>query len=187
MNVWDRTIDISSVREIRAKTTAYLGVGAIAKIADIAAELRKRGIDRALVMCGRGSYRSTGAWDHVEKAFAASRITFALYDKVTPNPTVDSVDEAVALGRSFGAQAVVAIGGGSPIDAGKSAAILLEYTDKNARDLYELKFAPERAVPIVAVNLTHGTGTEVDRFAVVSIPEKEFKRPIRRVSSRSTP
>ena len=178
MNVWDRTIDISSVREIRAKTTAYLGVGAIAKIADIAAELRKRGIDRVLVMCGRGSYRSTGAWDHVEKAFAASRITFALYDKVTPNPTVDSVDEAVALGRSFGAQAVVAIGGGSPIDAGKSAAILLEYTDKNARDLYELKFAPERAVPIVAVNLTHGAGAEVDRFAVVSIPEKEFKPAI---------
>ncbi len=178
MNVWDSTIDIGSVREIRTKTTAYLGVGAIAKIADIATELRNRGIDRVLVMCGRGSYRSTGAWDHVQKALAASRIAFALYDRVTPNPTVDSVDEAVALGRSFGARAVVAIGGGSPIDAGKSAAILLEYGDKSARDLYELKFVPERAVSVVAVNLTHGTGTEVDRFAVVSIPEKEFKPAI---------
>jgi alcohol dehydrogenase class IV len=70
---------------------------------------------------------------------------------------------------------VIAIGGGSPIDAGKVAATLLANPDKNARDVCSLGFAPETAVPIVAVNLTHGTGTEVNRFAVVTIPENEFK------------
>jgi len=57
-------------------------------------------------------------------------------------------------------------------------AILLEYHDKNCRDLYEFKFTPSKAVPIIAINLTHGTGTEADRFAVVSIPEKEYKPAI---------
>lgn len=101
-----------------------------------------------------------------------------LYKEITPNPTVDHVDAATKLALDFGAQAVLAIGGGSPIDAGKSVAILMEYKDKSARDLYEYRFTPEKAVPIVTINLTHGTGTEVDRFAVVSIPEKEYKPAI---------
>jgi len=66
------------------------------------------------------------------------------------------VDEAAKLGREAGAKAVIGIGGGSPIDTAKSVAVLLEYTDKNARELYEGKFFPEKAAPIIAINLTHG-------------------------------
>ncbi|MCL2069265.1 MAG: iron-containing alcohol dehydrogenase, partial [Oscillospiraceae bacterium] len=100
------------------------------------------------------------------------------YNKVQPNPETQQVDEAVKIARDAGAKAVIAIGGGSPIDAGKSAAILLEYPDKNCQDLYEMKFTAEKAVPLVAINLTHGTGTEANRFAVVTIPEKEYKPAI---------
>lgn len=114
----------------------------------------------------------------MERALKEQGLGYVIYDKVTPNPTADSVDEATKMGRDFGANAVIAIGGGSPIDAAKSVAILLEYQDKTARDLYELSFAPQKAVPLVAINLTHGTGTEVDRFAVVTIPEKEYKPAI---------
>ncbi|HEX2949542.1 MAG TPA: iron-containing alcohol dehydrogenase [Armatimonadota bacterium] len=176
--MWETTYRIDEVREIRTKTTVYLGVGAIAKIDDIVSDLRTRGIERVVVVTGRGSYKSTGAWDYVEAAFAKHGISHVLFDQVTPNPTVDQVDEATKLAKEFDAQAVVSIGGGSPIDASKSVAILLHYPEKNARDLYELKFTPTSAAPIVTVNLTHGTGTEADRFAVVSIPEKEYKPAI---------
>ena len=176
--MWEDSIDINEIKEIRTKTTAYLGVGAINKINDIISELSQKGIKNILVVAGKSSYKITGAWDYVEKAFIANDITFVLYDQITPNPTVDQVDEATKLGQEIGSQAVLAIGGGSPIDAGKSAAILLKYPDKNARDLYEYKFTPDNAVPIITINLTHGTGTEVDRFAVVSIPEKEYKPAI---------
>ena len=54
----------------------------------------------------------------------------------------------------------------------------MEYTEKSAVELYELKFVPTKAKPIVAVNTTHGTGTEVDKFAVVSILEKKYKPAI---------
>ena len=176
--MWEETVNINAVSEIRCKTLNYMGVGAIAKIDEITANLKAQGISKMLVVTGKGAYRKTGAWDFVEKAFKKHAVEFVLYSDVTPNPEVDQVDAAVKLGKSIGAQAVLGIGGGSPIDAAKSAAILLAYADKNARDLYEFRFTPEKAVPIVAINLTHGTGTEVNRFAVVSVPEKEFKPAI---------
>lgn len=176
--MWEKQIDINVVSEVRVKTTVYLGVGAINKIGEISAALKSKGISKVLVVTGKSSHIKTGAWDYTVKAFEENRIEYAIYSEVTPNPTVDQVDAATKVGLEFGAQAVLAIGGGSPIDAGKSVAILLEYPDRNARDLYEFKFTPDKAVPIVTINLTHGTGTEADRFAVVSIPEKEFKPAI---------
>ena len=173
--MWDQEIDIQQVVEIRTKTTTYLGVGAIHKMTDIAKDLTARGIKKAVVVTGKGSHIKSGAWEVVKGALDAQEIGYVLYSKITPNPTADQVDEAAKIARDFGAACVIAIGGGSPIDAGKSVAVLLSYSDKTARDLCEFKFSVDRAVPIIAINLTHGTGTEVDRFAVVSIPEKEFK------------
>lgn len=176
--MWENKIDINQVVEIRAKTTTFFGVGAINKMEDVAGNLSSRGVKKVIVMTGKSSHIKTGAWDVTKKALEANGIEYLLYSKVTPNPTVDQVDEATAEAKSFGAQAVIAIGGGSPIDAAKSVAILISYPEKNATELYELKFAPDTAVPLVAINLTHGTGTEVDRFAVVSIPAKEYKPAI---------
>lgn len=176
--MWIKNININEISEIRSRTTAYLGVGAITKIDYICSKLKERGVNKVIILTGKGAYKSTGAWDHVEAALKKNGIEYLLYNKVTPNPTVDEVDEAIKQGIEFGAQASIGIGGGSSIDASKTVAILLAYPDKNARDVYEFKFTPEKAVPIVAINLTHGTGTEVDRFAVVSIPEKNFKPAI---------
>jgi alcohol dehydrogenase class IV len=176
--MWEETININAVTEIRCKTTNYFGVNAITKIQDISAELKKQGISKVIVVTGKMAYKKSGAWDHVEKAFKSNGISYDIYNEVTPNPEVDQVDNAVTFGKKLGAQAVLGIGGGSPIDAAKSVAILLAYPDKNARDLFEFKFTPEKALPLIAINLTHGTGTEVNRFAVISIPEKEYKPAI---------
>lgn len=176
--MWENKIDINQVVEIRAKTTTFFGVGAINKMADVAKSLNDMGIKKVLVMTGKSSHIRTGAWDVTEKALRENNIEYLLYSKVTPNPTTHQVDEATDVAKKFGAEAVIAIGGGSPIDAAKSVAILLAYPEKNCTELYELKFAPTKAAPIVTINLTHGTGTEVDRFAVVSIPEKEYKPAI---------
>ena len=176
--MWQNDIDINQVVEIRTRSTVYFGVGAIQKINDIAKVLKGKGIDKVIVMSGRNAYKATGAWDVVEKALKDNNIGYVNFDKVTPNPTTHHVDEATALAKEFGAKAVISIGGGSPTDAGKSVAILLECPDKTASDIYEFKFTPEKAAPIVSINLTHGTGTETNRFAVVTIPEKNYKPAI---------
>ena len=176
--MWEKDININEVKEIRTRTCVYFGVGAIEKINDIAHDLKTKGIDKLIVMSGRNAYKATGAWDVVEKALKNNNIEYVNYDKVTPNPTNIAIDEAAKLARDFDAKAVIAIGGGSPTDAGKSVAILLEYKDKTANDLYEFKFTPQKAAPIVAINLTHGTGTETNRFAVATIVEKDYKPAI---------
>lgn len=176
--MFEKNVNIYDVKEIRTRTTVYFGVGAIDKMVDIAKVLKSKGVDKVIVMSGRRAYKLTGAWDHVEKALKDAGIGYINYDKVTPNPTTHHVNEAAQMAREFGAKAVIAIGGGSPTDAGKSVAILLEYPGKTANDIYEFTFTPEKAAPIVSINLTHGTGTETNRFAVVSVPEKNFKPAI---------
>lgn len=174
--MFKNSLNIHEVSELRLRTIIYFGCGAIQKINDIADQLLARNIKNVLIVSGRGAYKATGAWDVIKPALDSRGIAFTLFDKVTPNPTTDQIDEAVAAAPN--AQAVIAIGGGSPIDAGKSAAILLANPGNSAQELYEMKFTPVNAVPIVAVNLTHGTGTEADRFAVATILEKEYKPAI---------
>ncbi len=177
--MWEKDININEVREIRVRPNVYFGVGAIEKIDDIVKSLKaEKNVDKVIVVSGRGAYKATGAWDYVEKALTKNGIGYVNFDKVTPNPTTHHVDEAVKMALEFGAKAVIAIGGGSPVDAGKSTAILMEYPDKTCNDLYEFTFTPSKAAPIVAINLTHGTGTETNRFAVVTVPEKDFKPAI---------
>ena len=175
---WEQGIDVKNVSTIICGSHVFLGVGAIAKIDYIAEQLKIKGIDSIIAMTGKGAYAKTGAWDYVTKALDKHGIRYVLYNKVQPNPETQQVDEAVKLAKEAEAKAVISIGGGSPIDAGKSVAILLEYPEKNCQELFEMTFSAERAVPLVAINLTHGTGSEANRFAVVTIPEKNYKPAI---------
>ena len=178
--MWEKDININEVKEIISRTKVFFGVGAINKISDILVDLKAKGVDKVIVVSGRNAYKVTGAWDVIEKALKDNSIGYVNYDKVTPNPTTDGIDEAKKIALDFGAKAVIAIGGGSPIDTGKSVAILMDekYQNKTADELYEYKFAPESAVPIVAINLTHGTGSEANRFAVATVVKKDFKPAI---------
>lgn len=176
--MWEKDINIHEVKEIRTRTSVFFGVGAIQKIHDIAKDIKSKGIDKVIVMSGKHAYKSTGAWDVVEAALKENGIGYINFDKVTPNPNTHHVNDATKMAREFGAKAVISIGGGSPTDAGKSVAILLEYPDKNADDIYEFKFTPTKAAPVISINLTHGTGSETNRFAVVTNLEKNFKPAI---------
>jgi len=176
--MYERKIDVNAVFELRAAVKDYFGVGAIHKIDDIAVEMINKGIDKVIVISGRSSYKACGAWDIVEKALTKHNIGFINFAKVTPNPTDTAVDEARKIALDFGAKAVIGIGGGSPIDTAKSVAAMMEYPEYKCADLYEGVFAPTKAAPILAINTTHGTGTEVNRFAVVTITSKDYKPAI---------
>ncbi len=177
--MWENDIDINEIKELRVKTNVYFGVGAVNKIDDILKSLKKeKKVDKIIVISGKNAYKSTGAWDVIKKALEDNNIDYINYDKVTPNPTVCHIDEAFNMAKDFNAEAVIGIGGGSPIDTAKSVACLIKNPQYNARDLYTFKFTPQVAAPIIAINLTHGTGTEANRFAVATIPETEFKPAI---------
>ena len=159
--MWEKDINIHEVKEIRTRTSVFFGVGAIQKIHDIAKDIKSKGIDKVIVMSGKHAYKSTGAWDVVEAALKENGIGYINFDQVTPNPNTHHVNDATKMAREFGAKAVISIGGGSPTD-----------------DIYEFKFTPTKAAPVISINLTHGTGSETNRFAVVTNLEKNFKPAI---------
>lgn len=176
--MWEKDVNINEIKEILCKSHVYFGVGAIEKIDEIALNLKNKGIDKVIVVSGKGAYKITGAWDYVEKALNKHNIGYINYAKCSPNPTTTQIDEATKMAVEFGANGVIGIGGGSAIDTAKSVAILIENKDKTADELYEYKFSPTKAAPIVAINLTHGTGTEANRFAVATLVEKDYKPAI---------
>ena len=176
--MFEKYLDINTIHTIRARSLVYFGCGAIQKMNDIAAELKTRGIDKVMILTSKNAYKGSGAWEPMIDALEKNGVEYVHFDGVIPNPTTDSIDEAVQVARDFGARALIGIGGGSPIDVAKSVAILLEYPNETGESLYCWKFTPEKAVPIVAINLTHGTGTECDRVAVASVTSKNFKPAI---------
>lgn len=178
MSNWEKVININQVAEIRSRTINYLGVGAINKIDDIAAALKNMGVSKIIAVTGKQAYKTTGAWDYVTKACEKNDIPYTLYNKITPNPTVHQVNEAAKQALDFGANAVIAIGGGSSIDSAKYVAMLINNPGKTCLDLFDLNATPEDAAPIVTINLTHGTGSGVDRGAVINLPEAEYKLAI---------
>lgn len=122
-------------------------------------------------VCSNSAHVRSGAFAVVEKVLNEKKIPFIVYNKVVANPMTDSIDEATKIFREkYDSNFVVcSIGGGSPGDAAKSVSVLLEYPEKNASQLFRLEFAPEKRSKLVMINLTSGTGTEVDLFAVGSI------------------
>ena len=97
--MWEKDVNINQVSEIRTRTTVFFGIGAIEKIDFISKDLKSKGIDKVIVMSGRNAYKSTGAWDVVEKALKDNGIGYINYDKVTPNPTTHAVDEATVMAK----------------------------------------------------------------------------------------
>ncbi|PKM52640.1 MAG: alcohol dehydrogenase [Firmicutes bacterium HGW-Firmicutes-7] len=174
--MWENTIPMDKARELRGKTSVILGNGAIERTFDVLEEMRKEhDFSKIIVVTGKSAYKKTGAWDQVEKALKKHHTQYVLFDKISPNPTNDEVDEAVKLALDIGANGVIGIGGGSPIDAAKIVAIMTIYPQYSTSELFDSLFEPKKALPILAINTTHGTGSETNRFAVLSITNRNFK------------
>ncbi len=167
--------ELKGIVEIRAGSIDYFGVGAIDKALDIIRTYRDRGVERVAIVTGRKSYRLSGAWSKVQGVLEKEKLEFISFDGISPNPTVDQIDKAVQHLKSHSPQLVIGIGGGSVLDASKVIAVLLKNFDLTARDLYIKGRRPFEALPLFAINLTHGTGSEIDRYAVATVPELKDK------------
>ncbi len=132
---------------------------------------------RVYVVTSRRAAKVSGALDEVLAIINRLGIKFEHYSAVTPNPTTKIVNEIAEHVWRFGADAVIAIGGGSVIDAAKLASIIVECGGK-AEDYLKAGREVCGALPVAAVNLTHGTGTEADRYAVATVEETNEKLSI---------
>jgi alcohol dehydrogenase len=163
------------IHEIRCGTLDYFGPGAIEKLPFILKRFRAAGLSRVAVITGRNAYRKSGAWDRILPVLEEENIEFIHYHGIRPNPTTEQIDDAVRAVKPLSPEFVMAIGGGSVLDASKIVALLLLHPSLKARDIFINREAPGSSLPLVAVNLTHGTGSEVDRYAVATVPDVKKK------------
>ncbi|MDR0586309.1 MAG: iron-containing alcohol dehydrogenase [Treponema sp.] len=124
------------------------------------AELGKK----AFIVTGKNSARANGAYDDAVRALEANGQDHVLFDRVMSNPTECCVYEAAAECKKEGCDFVLAIGGGSPIDAAKAAAVLA-VNDIPREKLFARAFSG--ALPIAAVPTTAGTGSETTPYSVL--------------------
>ncbi len=175
---WHKDIDLENVFELQpARPITYFGIGAIQKFDNIMSKLEKEK-EKALIITGSSSYKKSGAWDTVKPVLEEKNIEYNHYDDVRPNPTFDYCDKIAEQGIENGIDLIISIGGGSPHDTAKTVAALIENPEKTAEDFY-LKGDPiKQATDIININLTHGTGSEVDRVAVAQCDERQEKPAI---------
>ncbi|MDR0599335.1 MAG: iron-containing alcohol dehydrogenase [Treponema sp.] len=119
---------------------------------------------KACIITGKNSARACGAYDDAVKALEANGQGFYVYDQVMSNPTDSCVYEAGAAAKREGCDFILAIGGGSPMDAAKAAAVLA-VNDLSKEELFELAFTT--ALPIAAVPTTAGTGSETTPYSIL--------------------
>jgi len=130
---------------------------------------------KAAVVTGTRSAAQNGSLADVIFALEANGQEYRVLDKVMSNPTVDCAYECAAAAKSSGADFVVAIGGGSPLDAGKAVA-LLAAQDLKREELFSGRY--KTALPLVAVPTTANTGSEVTQYAILTNDEQETKSAI---------
>ncbi|MDR0403989.1 MAG: iron-containing alcohol dehydrogenase [Treponema sp.] len=120
--------------------------------------------NKAFIVTGRNSARINGAYDDAVRALEANGQGHVLFDRVMSNPTELCVYEAAGECRKAGCDFVLAIGGGSPMDAAKAAAVLA-LNDIPREKLFGRAFT--KALPIAAVPTTAGTGSETTPYSVL--------------------
>ena len=178
MGNWHCKIDLNHVFTLQpTRPNTVFGIGALSRLNAILADLARGGQVAVLVVTDPVAAKVSGAWDAVRPALDA-HLAWALYDGVRQNPTLANCDAAAAAGREVMAQAVLAIGGGSVIDAAKIAAALLAHPGKKASDFFSGKAAVSCSLPLVVVNTTHGSGSECTATATAQT-DGENKHAIR--------
>ncbi|GAK50820.1 iron-containing alcohol dehydrogenase [Candidatus Moduliflexus flocculans] len=121
---------------------------------------------RAFIMTGKQSAEKNGSLAEMTEALSAEGIEWVHFNAVTPNPSLSEVRAAAEEAKTSGTDFIVALGGGSPMDAAKAVAVLAAGEVSDQQLLSQRKF--ERALPLVAVPTTAGTGSEVTPYSILT-------------------
>lgn len=152
--------------------TSYHGSGAINAIPD---EIKGRGLSKILVASDPDLVKF-GVTQKVTDILDKEGIEYKLYSDIKPNPTIENVQSGVEVYKEYGADGIVAIGGGSSMDTAKAIGIIInnpEFAD--VRSLEGVAPTKCKSVPIIAVPTTAGTAAEVTINYVITDSEKNRK------------
>ena len=135
---------------------------------------------RAILVIGGGSMKRAGFVDKIIGYLKEAGIETKLFEGVEPDPSVETVMKGAAAMREFEPDLIVALGGGSPIDAAKAMWVFYEYPDTTFEEIIQPFSFPElrKKAKFIAISSTSGTATEVTAFSVITDYAKGIKYPL---------
>lgn len=141
---------------------------------------------KATLVTGGSSMKRFGFLDQAKKELEKAGMEVSIIDGVEPNPSVETVIRGGQELREFGPDWIIAIGGGSALDAAKVMWVFYEYPDSKFEDLVAFKFPKLRTkAKFVAIPSTSGTASEITAFSVITDVKNHIKYPL--VSGEMTP
>ena len=135
---------------------------------------------KAMVCVGGGSMKRFGFLDKVVSYLEEAGMEVALYEGIEADPSVTTVMKGAQAMLDFGPDWIVAVGGGSPIDAAKAMWIKYEYPDITFEEMCKVFGIPElrKKAKFCAISSTSGTATEVTAFSIITDYDKGIKYPV---------
>lgn len=133
---------------------------------------------KALIVTGKSSSKKSGLLDKSKELLEKEGIETIIFDKVTKNPLISTVEEGANIIKSENCDVVVAIGGGSIMDAAKAIAFIA-VNEGNIKEYMYGKKESDKALPIILVPTTSGTGSEGNCYSVLTDGTNNDKKSLR--------
>lgn len=145
---------------------------------DSVADFAKPYGNKALIVTGRTSAKKSGLYDRVTAKLDAAHIEHVLFDQVDANPLTTTALDGATLAKSESCDMVIAIGGGSIMDCAKGIAFMA-VNDGDINDYIFNRKTSDKALPLIVIPTTCGTGSEGNGFGVLTNPETGDKKSLR--------
>ncbi len=134
---------------------------------------------KIVILTGKTHLKVSENYERIFKFFSSLGKEFLFVSEVTPNPTTDLVDKCFELTKDFEPDVIVAIGGGSVIDTAKLLSVKIVYPNIEVWEYVEGFRIAEKSIPVISIPTTSGTGSEVNRIAVITNTKKIQKRSVK--------
>ena len=162
--------------EYYAPTRVVFGRGVEARTGELVKGL---GVSRVLVHYGGGSAVKSGLLDRVAKSLDEAGVAHTELGGVVPNPRLSKVREGAALAREFGAELILAVGGGSVIDSSKAIGYAAAEPEYDVWEIYARKRTPKACLPVACVLTIAAAGSEMSNSSVITNEDTGEKRGYR--------
>jgi alcohol dehydrogenase class IV len=160
---------ITQAYPFKSPSVIINGPGAAKEVGNLA-----KGLGKKALLVTDSQLEKMGLLKDIKKSLEIAGIAFVTYDQVVIEPTQDYAEEGLKAFKEAGADFLIAVGGGSPMDAAKAIGVLAT-NDGKISDFMGANKVPKPAAPLIAIPTTAGTGSEVTPFTVITDTAKDVK------------
>ena len=158
-----------STYQFKTPSVIVNGPGAAKEVGSFA-----KGLGKKALIVTDVALEKIGLLNDIKNSLEMAGISFAIYDKVVTEPTIDFAEEGQKIFKEVQAEFLIAVGGGSPIDAAKGIAALATNPGKMS-DFAGANKIPRPGAPLIAIPTTAGTGSEVSQFTIITDTTRDVK------------